>query len=165
MIGSVYRIIHTQSEICYVGSTFNMLKHRWNGHKNNFKHWNEGKTTNSCSIYPYFKKHGIEKFKIILIKEYEVADRSQLNAYETLWINKFKKSCVNKHQAFGILSAKKHYYEVNKEVINERTKKYKLENKEKLSQKHLCDCGGRYTFGQQSTHFKTKTHIKWANAH
>ncbi|KAF1780171.1 GIY-YIG domain [Phytophthora cactorum] len=90
MIGKIYRIVHLQSEMCYIGSTFNLLKHRWNGHKSQFKHWDEGKTTKGCSIYPYFKEHGIDQFKMVLIKEYEVADRAQLLAYEQLWIIAFE---------------------------------------------------------------------------
>ncbi|DAZ95476.1 TPA: hypothetical protein N0F65_001956 [Lagenidium giganteum] len=106
MIGSVYKIVCSQSDICYVGSTFNLLKHRMSGHRSNLKRWEEGKATSEVAIYPYFKKYGPYEFKILLIKQYEVADRAQLLAYETLWINKFKKTCVNKLPPFGLLERK-----------------------------------------------------------
>ncbi|GMF60656.1 unnamed protein product [Phytophthora fragariaefolia] len=106
MIGSVYKIVCSQSDICYGGSTFNQLKHRMSGHRSNFKRWDDGKPSGEIAIYPYFRKYGPYEFRITLIKQYEVADRHQLRAYETLWINKFKKTCVNKVPPFGLLKSK-----------------------------------------------------------
>ena len=37
-IGKVYKIIHTQSDICYVGSTTASLKSRWWSHKSKYNH-------------------------------------------------------------------------------------------------------------------------------
>lgn len=159
MIGKVYKIIHTQSEICYIGSTFNMLKHRFEGHKNNFKRWDEGKTARSCSIFPFFKEHGLEQFRLILIKEYDVADRDQLIAFEQLWINRFRKTCVNRNDTFAILADVKkkermnQYYEINKEAITK-----------KIKQKVNCECGGKYTYGSRARHLKLAKHVKWIEA-
>ncbi|GMF11146.1 unnamed protein product [Phytophthora lilii] len=89
MIGSVYKIVCSQSD---VGTTFNLLKHRMNGHRSNFKRWDEGKSTSEIAIFPHFRQFGPYEFKVMLIKQYEVADRSQLRAYKTSWINKFKKT-------------------------------------------------------------------------
>jgi GIY-YIG catalytic domain len=76
MIGTIYKIIHAQSDICYVGSTLNKeLKQRWKHHKEDYSKWLNGKP-NGLSIYPSFKQPGIDQFKIILIKEYEVVDRT-----------------------------------------------------------------------------------------
>ncbi|GMF22538.1 unnamed protein product [Phytophthora lilii] len=126
MIGSIYKIVCSQSEICYTGSTFNLLKHRMNGHRSQFKRWDEGKTTSEIAIYPYFRKYDPYEFKIMLIKKYEVTDRHQLHAYETLWINKFKKICVNKLPPFAPLKQRmqketvKRYWKVNRVEINEK---------------------------------------------
>ncbi|KAF1780175.1 GIY-YIG domain [Phytophthora cactorum] len=135
MIGKIYRIVHLQSEMCYIGSTFNLLKHRWNGHKSQFKHWDEGKTTKGCSIYPYFKEHGIDQFKMVLIKEYEVADRAQLLAYEQLWIIAFE----------GHASIKS-------------------KRSEKMKQKFNCDCGGKFTHQSRARYLKLAKHLNRANA-
>ena len=89
--GRVYKIIHNQSNICYVGSTFNEIRYRWRDHKQDYKKWLKGNHDN-ISIYSYFKTHGIENFKMALIKEYEVVDRRHLEVYETLWIAKLR-SC------------------------------------------------------------------------
>ncbi|GMF38340.1 unnamed protein product [Phytophthora lilii] len=84
MIGKIYKIIHNQSNIIYIGSTFNDLKGRFAQHKADYKR------KHNISIYEYFERYGIENFKIILIKEYEVIDRRHLEVYEQLWINKLK---------------------------------------------------------------------------
>ncbi|KAF1780187.1 GIY-YIG domain [Phytophthora cactorum] len=162
MIGKIYRIVHLQSEMCYIGSTFNLLKHRWNGHKSQFKHWDEGKTTKGCSIYPYFKEHGIDQFKMVLIKEYEVADRAQLLAYEQLWMNRFRRTCVNQKQTFWLLM---------QQSRKETMKKYETESrvrpenyKEKMKQKFNCDCGGKFTHQSRARYLKLAKHLNRANA-
>ncbi|KAL8013237.1 hypothetical protein Plhal710r2_c039g0137001 [Plasmopara halstedii] len=91
----------------------------------------------------------------MLIKQHEVADRSQLRAYETLWINKFKKTCVNKH---------KKILEANKEVLNEKNKQYNELHKERLVEKLTCECGGHYQYRGRTYHFKSQKHIRWVEA-
>ncbi|KAL8008988.1 putative GIY-YIG endonuclease [Plasmopara halstedii] len=170
MIGSVYKIVCSQSDICYVGSTFNLLKHRMNGHRSNFKRWDEGKSTSEIAIFPYFRQYGPYEFRIILIKQYEVADRSQLRAYETLWINKFKKTCVNKVPPFGLLKRKRvqestrKYWEANKEVLNENNKQFNELHKERLVEKITCECGGHYQYRGRTYHFESQKHIRWVEA-
>jgi ribosomal protein S27AE len=143
--GRVYRIVCLcEPDIQYVGSTFNELKQRWQSHKKKYNHWL--KTPNMkgvCSIYHYFKKYGIENFKILLIKEYQVfsetkKDRKCLNVYETLWINKLK--CVNIYSPFSIKHINKlirrdyhkRNYQENKEKKKEKSRQYYQENKEKI---------------------------------
>ena len=126
--GRIYKIIHNQSNLVYVGSTFNILRQRWVTHKANYKKGDK------ISIYPYFKKYGIENFKMILIKEYQVEDRAHMVAYEQLWINKLKS--INKRCALNLLKKEKkrekdrEYREKNKE----KQKEYREKNKEKLKE-------------------------------
>lgn len=166
--GKVYKIIHNQSNICYIGSTFDKLRNRFRKHKSN----------NDTCISKYFKQYGIENFKIILIKEYQVVDKKHLEAYEQLWINKLKS--INIMQTFKPLKKQfeanrqkqlnrkkylKNYYEKNKCKINEIRKEYQQNyreiNKDKINKKILCECGGKYTFKHKSTHFKSKKHINF----
>ena len=144
-IGKVYMIIKIDDPtVNYVGSTFSELKMRWWGHK---------QKNNNCSIKEYFDKYGIDKFKIILIKEYEVCadnqkDNKHLKAYEQLWINKFKlkNCCVNKVDALGLLRKnkiskyQKKYHEANKEELLKKHKQYRKVNKEKISEKRKEYC-------------------------
>jgi len=141
--GCVYKIIcKTDCDIVYIGSTFNKPSKRWNEHKNSYYSWIKDPTKRGFSIYPYFQSIGIENFKLIKIKDYEVIradrlDRKHLLVYEQLWINKTK--CVNKQAAFGLWKffekdKKKLYYQDNKEQISEKKKIYYKDNKDQIKE-------------------------------
>jgi len=143
--GHIYKIICTLDEkFCYIGSTFNRLSKRFEKHRKNYKQWKKG-DGGTCSCYPYFDKYGVENFKIILIKTYEVCrshvkDRKHLEAYETLWINKTK--CVNKHPAFSPLWKHKRYRSIQNKIeyiknpnIKSRNKAYKQLHREQNNAK------------------------------
>jgi len=169
-LGSVYKIIHHQSDIVYVGSTFNELRHRFYCHK----------TKNTkCCITKYIEKYGKKNFSIMLIKEYKVCDRKHLQAWEQFWINKL--TCINKYNAIPFLwkdkikRYNKEYYENNKYKKKENNKKYRENNKEKIKkyyQKnkekiikknkekikcHICNCMIRKQGLKK--HYKTKKHL------
>ncbi|DBA03307.1 TPA: hypothetical protein N0F65_011666 [Lagenidium giganteum] len=164
-IGRIYKIVSTQSDHVYVGSTFNTIRDRFHGHKKAYSKWAKGKHC-EIAIYPCFKQ------------EYQVVDRTHLEAYEQLWISKL--TCVNKNNPIRIDKlSKKAYYEnnkdkihqyreKNKEKISEKRQQYLERNKEKISEtkntKMNCDCGGKYTNASKAEHFKTKKHIKWQSS-
>ena len=157
-IGHIYKIICTVDEkFCYIGSTFNRLGKRFEKHRCLYKRWSDGEITKSCSCFPFFKKHGVENFKIVLIKSYEVCrehvkDRRHLEAYETLWICRTK--CCNVNMPIRYLNKEqfkqryKKYYEVNREQILERA-----------NQKIECECGCMISRAHIPRHRKTKKHI------
>jgi len=181
-IGKIYKIIHNQSNIIYIGSTFNNLKDRFYNHKITFKQYINNNHS-EIAIYPYFLKYGIENFKIVLIKEYEVIDKKHLESKEQLWINKLKS--INKNNSFSIYKLyqkqyqiknkdellkkqkeynknnkdkikvyKKEYYKKNKDIIN---KIIKEKNKEKIN----CICGGSYIYSNKKRHEQSKKHLKF----
>lgn len=166
--GKIYKIIHTQSDIVYIGSTINTIRDRWRNHK---------KLDSKCIISKYIQKFGEDQFKIILIKEYQVVDRTHLEAYEQLWINKIK--CINSQSAFKIhkfyylhnlqkyKETNNEYYKNNKNILKEK----RNENKEKINDYQKiyrdenririhCECGGKYYQINKLAHFKTKKHNK-----
>jgi len=170
--GHIYKIIcNLDSSFCYIGSTFNQLRQRWQGHKQDYKD-KKGK----LSIHEYFEKYGIENFKIIKIKSYNVIrehkkDYKHLHAYETLWISKTK-NCVNKLLPFNPLKKEKkkernkEYYEKNnKDKVREYKKKYSENNKDKkkeyASQNWHCSlCDTYMRLDSKSRHLKTnKKHL------
>ena len=159
------------NNICYIGSTFNQLKQRWQGHKTKFKRWLKNKDVigGRCSIFKYYEKYGIENFTIIKIKEYLVyrennKDSRCLLAYEQLWINRTK--CINNNMAFSILrklqnkinTAKS--YQDNKEYQDNKgfTKQSKEERLIKRRTIINCDCGGKYQVNNKWSHIKTDKH-------
>jgi len=133
-LGHIYMIwTPLDNSFCYIGSTFNRLHKRLEGHKNAYNNKNR-----TISIHKYFDKYGIDNFKIDLIKSYNVIrthkkDHKHLEAYETLWINNTK-NCVNEKLPFMPLRKEhqKQYREDNRETIAEKQKQYKLNNKEKI---------------------------------
>jgi len=130
----------------YVGSTTQSLEARWNIHLRAYKQ------RRLVSIYPYFEEHGIENFKIELIREYDVVDEKHLRVYETLWMNRL--ICVNKKIPFmpmpldiyqrlyyernkeDIIAYGKEYRERNREVINACHKEYREQNREVINARH-----------------------------
>ena len=146
MIGSIYKIIHIDSNITYIGSTAGTVNDRWYQHKKAYKKWLNNKEKNSCiAIYPYFEQYSIDRFKMILIKSYDVVDKKHLYVYEQLAINRTK--CVNTNAAMQLVGDKcmskhyreqnrdkrKEYYQVNKQSISEQQKQYKEANKQSIS--------------------------------
>ena len=138
--GHIYKIIcKVDEKFCYIGSTFNRLSKRFETHRDNYNSWKDGKMKKGCSCFPYFDKYGIENFKIVLIKSYDVCrahikDRKHLEAYETLWICKTK--CVNKILPIRYLKKekRKEWRENNKESISQYYKEYRETNKESINQ-------------------------------
>lgn len=158
MRGKIYKIVHSQSNAVYVGSTFATLRERFRMHKKSIKYGNY------CVISLLMKEYGSDQFKIILIKEYEVCDRKHLCALEQLWINKLK--CINKQCAFQIISHKeqmKQWYLKNRERVLTQQKQYQEDNKEKIKQyqnkKIRCDiCNSSFTNSNKAKHLKSTKH-------
>ena len=152
--GTIYKIICAISDEVYIGSTFNTLRNRWQHHKSRYTKYLENNENGNFSIFPYFKKYGIDKFKIIKIKEYECVDRKHLESKEQLRISKTK--CVNKNNAFNFKKlTKKKWDTENKDYIKvynknniERTKKWHIDNKDILKIK------------RNKYRIKKKNHIK-----
>ena len=171
MIGRIYKIIHTQSNLVYVGSTFNELKYRFQQHKGSFKQWLNDNHS-EITIFPYFKEHGIDQFRMVLIKEYDVDDRAHLRAYEQLWINKLKS--INKNNPFHLKSLyfkayernnkeyldeyRKEYRKNHKDEVKQYNKKYREANKDALYERFNCECGGTYSKKHRARHLKSKMH-------
>ncbi|DBA01514.1 TPA: hypothetical protein N0F65_004864 [Lagenidium giganteum] len=165
--GRIYKIVHNQSNVCYVGSTFNNLRDRWHHHKADFNQYLKGKHS-ELAIYPYFKE------------QYEVVDRQHFAVNEQLWIDKLKS--INKQPTFRIKKlTQKHYRELNKKSISQYKKQYRKANKqhineykkdyyqlnkesfnEKRKSEHFeCDCGFKIRKSDKSQHIKTKTHQEY----
>src|SRR5690348_11182527 len=122
MLVRIYKIIHNQSDIVYVGSTQNILRQRWQCHKSGYKKFLMD-NKNEKSLYPYFNEHGIDNFKIILIEEVEVEDYKERLIKEQEWIDKL--TCINKIRAYR---TPEEAIEYKNQYV--RTEKYRQSKKE-----------------------------------
>lgn len=108
-LGCVYKIFCEDDEnISYIGSTFNCIEQRLESHKKQYQlSLEDNNITYKYALRPYFEKYGVDRFKIVKLKDYvccrsDKYDLKQLHAYEALWINKLK--CINVLTPFNPLS-------------------------------------------------------------
>lgn len=141
-VGTVYKIIcQLDHKFLYVGSTFNGLRHRWQQYKSHYRRWltDPSSVRRPCTCYPHFKQHGIQSFKMVEIRSYDIhlKDRMCLEAYETLWISKTRGRNVNPPVAFLNLRKEKarQYQQANRERICNKQKDYYQANRGKLIEK------------------------------
>jgi len=126
--GIIYKIVCDLDEsFCYIGSTTSSLSDRFCKHKYEYK-----TKRNIMCIHPYFDKYGVENFKIIEIKKYLVCDKHHLWAYELLHM--LNNKCINSRKPFNPLY--KIEIKPKKKIYH---KKYRDENKEKISQDKKLD--------------------------
>ena len=148
----IYKIEHLDKpELCYVGSTVNLVKRkslhkkRCNDENYNFK------------IYRLMREHGgWECFKIVIIKKYPCNSKIELEIEEEkcrkeLQANLNSIKChITKEELIEnrknyyinnrennkekIVEKSKKYYEANKEIILEKNKKWKEEHKEDIKE-------------------------------
>jgi hypothetical protein len=140
--GKIYKIISSQGNECYIGSTTNTIRDRFRKHKNAYKRYQKINIGKIC-LYDMFDKYGFQSCKIILIKEYQIVDKKHLEAYEQLWISKLKS--INKNNPFHIkwLYHKDYrnqnrdkmrlYYEENKDKLNDYQRSYYYANTDRIA--------------------------------
>ena len=129
--GRIYKIEpiceHDENEV-YYGSTCQLLCKRMDSHRSGYKSWKNGKHDKTSS-YELFENYGVENCKIYLVELYPCDTKEQLLAREGDYIKNNK--CVNKKLAGRTTQI---YYENHRVTINERQKKYALENKDKIKE-------------------------------
>tara|TARA_R110000868_G_scaffold150109_1_gene373047 strand:+ start:919 stop:1437 length:519 start_codon:yes stop_codon:yes gene_type:complete len=159
---------------CYVGSTTN-FRTRKNNHKtccNNDK----GKTYN-YNVYQFIRSNGgWDSFSMVMVEEFKHDTKLQLRSRERHFIESLRatlnKTIPNRtgveYRAdnLEIINAKDRiYHHDNREVRNRNRRNLHQVNKEadnlKKSQKHTCECGGRYTTGHKARHMKSAKHLEY----
>jgi len=143
----IYKIINdAMPNMVYYGSTCNTFAKRFNGHKNMF-----------CTSRFLFE-YGTPQ--MILVEKYPCNDKMELNQRERFYIE--GNECVNKNiPGRTTKETRKAYIEANKDKIALKQKEYDNSIKEKLSLKHNCECGGKYTINSKVKHKKTQKHLKY----
>ena len=77
--------------------------------------------------------------------------------------NKERRNQYKKENKEHIAQKNKEWYEANRDRILEQKKEYKEENKETLTQRTDCQCGGFYQHKHRRQHERTKKHLEWEN--
>jgi len=130
MLVNFYRIISSEGEEEYIGSTIRTLQQRWVQHKSEF---NTGNTT--CNSHIIFKKHGIDTCRIELIETCECETDCERKSQEAELIRASLK-CVNKcipgrtqdewyaENQEHVITRDKAYHEAHKDERNAYNREY-----------------------------------------
>ena len=101
----------------------------------------------------------IKQKRAAYMRQYFLDNKEKIHAYQKKYREKNReKSLLYKSQNKDKLYEQNKLYQKNKDRRDKQNKEYRLKNKEKLTQKFSCICGGRYTYETRSIHFNTKKH-------
>ena len=155
-LGKIYRLECNITGLVYIGSTCEpTLAKRLTKHVSHYRSYLKG-TYHYVSSFKILENND---YNIILIEKYPCNDKDELYSRECYWSNQI--DCVNIIKRQGVINRMGGRKEYKKEI----SKAYHQLNKDKilgkLKEKHECECGGKYTHGNKSKHFKSKKHIKY----
>ena len=131
----VYKIVNTEDDNIYIGSTRQVLKKRMWGHKKRYNDIN-------CNfiVYKHMRKLGFDKFTIIELDRRNVEDRQRQFMFETEWQEKLKPR-LNSKRAYTSYEKRiemsketyKVYRDTHREEISIAQKKYRSEHLEQIA--------------------------------
>ena len=173
--GKIYKIVTSQSDDIYIGSTCQTLSRRMSVHRSLFRC---KKLLAMSKIL--FEKYGCDTCRIILLESYSCDNNEELRAKEQDWIDKTDK-CINKIRAFRTnkqkIKFRKIYYQDHNDHIKEKQKQYRKDNKDKIKdinkkyreqnqtkiadhkgKQLICTCGSTYTNSHKTRHDRTTKH-------
>ena len=125
--GRIYKLVCDDGYF-YIGSTKTELKKRLYNHKKTSEKQTERK------VYKHINSIGWDKVKIVLIEEYLCSTKEELvkREYEHIQKHKEDKHCLNICGTFNKDGYFKQYYELNKDVIKQKTKQYRDNHLDKI---------------------------------
>ena len=156
-----YKIVDVNAnlDLCYVGSSVNM-KRRKEKHKSACKCPND--PHHNLKVYKTIRENGgWDEFRVV-----EIGFREQITLRQSHFIEDeyrvLLKAQLNSQRCHTTPEQrkedKKNYYKENKEEICEYSRKYNEEHKEIRNEKHICPCGGKFTYINKTQHEKTQKH-------
>ena len=158
--GKIYKIEDVGGNMCYIGSTTKQyLSYRMSEHRSAYNRWLNDKKAKSM-VYEIFDKYGAENCRIVLIELCPCDTKDELSRREVHFIR--GNQCVNKYIP---MRTDKEYYDDNHEEILKKKSDYYYKNyvalNNKKREKHVCICGSNYTYGNKTTHVKSKNHLTY----
>ena len=145
---SIYKIVAKDPTIqeCYVGSTIDFVRRKYE-HKNACI--NPNRKEHNRTIYKFIRENGGWKNWDMI--ELEIIESTQIESL------KLERKYMDELEAtLNIIRA----YITDEEKVEYQIQYY-IDNKEKISQLYICDCGSRITQGSRLRHFKTTKHQKY----
>ncbi len=144
IIGRIYKIVSSECDGCYIGSTTQQLSKRISEHKCQYKRYLAGNST-------YVTSYEVLKFadaSIELIHEGVFDSKQDMGKFEGEVI-RTTPNALNKNMAGRtVQESKNQYYQDNREAINAHRRT-----------KCVCPtCGGKYTLSHKAQHYKSKIH-------
>ncbi|KAL8001801.1 hypothetical protein Plhal703r1_c17g0078741 [Plasmopara halstedii] len=100
------------------------------------------------SIFLYLKTHGIDKFKITLVKE-----KTAVNKNNTFTIDQLRKKDYRANNNDSIRASNKEYYKEDKQ-------RWDAIFKAKLAARSNCECGDTYSAANHHVHVRSQKHYK-----
>ncbi len=144
----IYKITDNLSDMVYIGSTCKTLEQRMKQHERNFKAFKAGKS-NNVTVFKILQN---EDYKIELVENYPCATKQDLNIREGQIIKEYKNNKLN--VVNRCIAGQTH---------KESSAQYRQNNKQKLNEKHICQCGGKFTTCGKSQHEKSYKHQNYIN--
>jgi DNA-directed RNA polymerase subunit RPC12/RpoP len=95
------------------------------------------------------------------IEKFPCTDSNEGHTQERYWIETLNATLNGHMPSRGRTECIHHYYEKNKEALLAYSKIHHNANKEHRYEKFKCECGGRYTFCDKTSHFKSQKHIRY----
>lgn len=168
--GKIYKIITSNSESIYIGSTCKELKTRLKKHESANKSYLNGKRRYMCS----FEILALGNYRIELIQNYKCNSKAELERIECVYIKNTLNTVNMVIPGRTILEYRqdnkekfKQYQIDNKEKLTKYKNEYHQINKQKISdkknEKHTCICGGKYTYSNKALHKRSLKHQKFIN--
>jgi len=167
--GKIYKITNNINSEVYVGSTCDILRKRFNYHKQD----RTKKRFAEIPLYKLMNELGTDLFRIDLIEDYACNDKQALRQREGYWIRQI--GTLNKviagrtmkeyrdENKDKINEAAKEYREKNIEIINEKKKVFRKNHTEEIKEYKstpvTCICGVCVKKGNLWRHNKTKKHL------
>ena len=131
--GQIYKITDMGQTKCYIGSSIQKLCKRMASHRRDYKKFLIGQY-HYCSVFDLFDEFGVENCKIVWVKNHPCNSKEELEAEEGK--HQKENQCVNR---FIAGRSNKERYEDNKDIILERQKMYRDNNKDKIGEKNKQD--------------------------
>ena len=98
MTSYVYKITNDLNEMVYIGTTTRPLCKRISDHR-----YNAIRRGNTSKLYEYMREIGVERFKIVCVREYKDISKERLKSKEEKYIRRYDsiKNGLNMHSMGG----------------------------------------------------------------